>query len=404
MRTNYLYNLDDDTLEEQLDSVRETLDFLVSRGATTDRWHALIFCAKVPSVLFEVVRLLNTKLVPALQFLSLWWKTRMDSDAEAQEHEYLRLPELSARKRIVFSFQMPRLRNLHLNAIPIFDEVKHLLPSVTGLAHLKLIALEPYPLPKLHALLLSSPQLQSLTLSSGLADDFDFEPTMQRIHLPFLRSFSLDFKECSRWAWGVIDMINAPTVEYLHLALSLDSEMVVKLVNRVTTGISKDKFALVSQALASGQPIPRKSIYPLLQHLVIESNSSLPDTLRVILSVFPTITHVSLPEKALPLLGSAPWGFPNLEFISAKMRFALCGILHRRAKAGFPVKRAEVVGGTMWLPNWPESVQVVERRVPSPATDSDDDDEYNDDFYNDPRNLYSDCDGYDGYGGYGDLW
>ncbi|KAF8604075.1 hypothetical protein BDV93DRAFT_522884 [Ceratobasidium sp. AG-I] len=376
MRTRYLHSLADVTLEKEVNSAREILDFLVSHGATTDRWSALFFCAKTSSVLFEVVSFLNAKSAPALQLLSLWWKSWMAFDSDAQEHDSLSRPALSVWDRTIFSSQVPQLRSLDLNMLPIFYEVNHSPPLITSLTHLKLIAsLNPYPLPKLHALLSSNLQLQSLTLSAGLTGRFDSELTTSRIHLPFLRSFSLDFKSCWRWAWGIIDMIDAPTVEHLHLALSLDSEMIVELVNRMTTGVSKDRFASISQALFDGQSIPYRSIYPLLRHLVIESNSAIPDMFKPLLAIFPTITRVSLPDLALPLLAAAPWVLPNLEYISTEMPSVLSSVLHSRARAGFFVKKIEITDGPLRTFDWPKPIEVVQRHVSPHASDSDDYDE-----------------------------
>lgn len=381
MRTYYLSDLADDSLEEQVNSARETFDFLVAHGGTTERWDSFIFCAKLPSVLFEAVRFLNTKSAPSLRFLSLWWKTRMDSDAEDQEHECLSRSDLSVQDRTVSGSKMPLLRNLDLNALPIFYEAKHSSQLATSLTRLKLVAsLNPYPLPKLHALLSSNLQLESLTLSAGLATSFDSELTTPRIHLPFLRSLSLDFKSCSRWAWGIIDMVDAPGVEHLHLSLAPDSETIVELVNHMTIGVSKNRFTSVEQAILNGQPIPYKPIYPSLRHLIIESNSAFPDTFRTVLSIFPTVTHASLPDAELRLLRTAPWVFPNLECISTGIPSMLCSVLHLREEAGLPVKKVEISRGSLWAYDWPGSVEVVERRVPSPIADSDIDDDWDDDW------------------------
>lgn len=393
MRTDYLDDLDELSGFDGYPSMRQVgcakgaLEFLVAHGATTDRWSALIFCAKVPKTLFEVVHFLDVKSAPELRFLSLRWKTRMDSDAEVQERECLSLPETSIQQSSGFGSRLPRLRNLNLNALPVGYQVNRVLPLVSGLAHLNLTAsFNLHPLPKVHTLLSSNLQLQSLALSAEFCDQDSFEPTALRVLLPALRSFSLDFGGCSQWAFAIIQMIDAPALEYLKLTADFNSETIAGLVERITTGASENRFAEVLRSLNDGQPVAYESIYPALRDLNIESTYDPPDELKTILSVFHTTTHVSLPDETLRLLGDAPWVLPKLECITTEMPSMLGDILRRRAEAGFPIRRVEVVEGL--LPRekakWPESVEVVERQAPSPAFDSDDNGEdFDDDYYND---------------------
>lgn len=389
MRSDYLDDLDDNTSEEQVSSVQKTFDFLVSHGATTDRWSALIFCAKVPDVLFGAVRLLSVKSAPALQFLSLWWKAQMDPrHYEAEEREYISLPDLSDQERSAFGSQMPRLCNLDLNTLPVLYQVKRVLPLVTGLTHLKLNAsLNLYPLPGLHALLLSNPQLQSLSLRNGFCAHDEFEPTTLRVPLLALRSFSLTFGLSYRWASAIIQMVDAPAIQHLHLSsVFFHSEAIASLVRCVTKGASGDRLTETSQAPRNRQSTTHESIYPALRHLELEGGvSTHTDTISTLFSVFSMVTHVSMPPHALPFLGNAPWVFPNLECIKTAAPAVLCKVLHRRAAAGLSVRRVELVRGPPpgKRVKWPESVKVavVEPRAPSPTPDTDDDDdEYDDDY------------------------
>lgn len=401
MRTNYLKCLANRSVEGQVNSIKKTLDFLVTHGATTKRWSSLIFCAKVPNVVFEVVHFLGVKSAPALQFLSLWWKARMDPDRhDDEQHEYLSLPELSEQERSVSDSRIPRLRNLSLNALPVLYQVKRIFPPVTGLTHLKLTAsLNLYSLPKLHALLSSNTQLQSLALSSGFCTHDEFEPTTLRVSLSALRSLSLTFGANHRWGSAIIRMLDAPAVQRLHLCTFFNTETIISLFTCITKCASED-FTNISQALHNGQPITHQNIYPALQHLELEGNiNTHNDTIRILFSVLPTVTHVSLSFEALPFLSNAPWVFPNLECIKADEPSMLKKAVHSRAAAGFPVRRVEVIGrSSLGIgAKWPESVEVVEEHRPSPlGPDSDDEfDDYYDDYHSDYDDYHSDYDEYE---------
>lgn len=377
MRTAYIRDLDD-YLVSQEEFVHELFDYLIAHGATADRWSSLIFCAKHLDALFGVISYTNMLSAPILQFLSLRWKTRMDFWDADPEEAFAGYLDPSDTEHLITGPQMPQLRSVDLNALPTFYLFDRSVPLLSGLTHLALTVVHHlYPLPKLHALLSSNLQLQSLDLSSGLHAQYGFEPTALRVQLPSLRSFSFSSEEESSWGLAIMQMIDAPALERLQLAQADDLGSISKLVQYITTGSSNNQVPDFWQADHSSGLITYAPIYPTLRELDIEYiyRADIP-TIRVLLSAFTTATRVALPFRAIELLGDAPWVLPNLVCIRTgfpEQTGTLLRILRRREEAGYHVKKVEMLRGLgeYLRDDWPGSVDVA-RRSPAPY-DSDSD-------------------------------
>ncbi|KAF8604072.1 hypothetical protein BDV93DRAFT_522880 [Ceratobasidium sp. AG-I] len=395
--------IDIEMMDRPVDAIDKTLRFLTSHGATANRWRSFIFCSNVSDILLRAMRAINIQLPRALQLLSIKWKDRpyyLDYSYHSSEASELDSPpslDLLNEQHTILDPRLSQLRSVDLDGALTGDMFDLPAPLASGLTHLSL-AMTYYTLPldKLCTLLSSNPQLQSLVLS---ASAYAFKPTSLRVHLPILRSLSLNSEFESSWALAVIEMIAAPAVERLQLAMHFSEKTVNELIEQLTTGASEEriaKIAKIATCLNSRQPIPYKTIYPLLWDLSIEpANRFIPDKITHLFAIFSRVTRLFLPGWAVQFLSRMPLVLPNLKCISTGRCYVLDEVVRCRIEAGFPVKRVEMgIGSLKGMENeWPDSVEAVERPNPLNASgrvgDYDDYDDY-DNYYNGDNDFEDD--------------
>lgn len=375
IRTKYISDLEDDYPDEQIEAVRNTFTFLVSNGAVTSQWKSLIICAKSLDVLFDVIYPLCDFPGPALQFLSLWWKARVNSGTEAEARRFKNRLDESYGTLSISDPRKAKLRHVEFIALPTCYLFDRPMPPVFGLKHLVLdTASTLYSLPKLHELLSSNLELQSLSISAVLSTRAEFEATTLRVHLPSLRSLSLEFDDREEWALAIIQMIDAPTVEHLRLVDRSGREPLHKVLRYIATGAPEGICPDASRVTYDIRCLSYGPVYPTLRDLDIEyiENVEL-QVVKDMLSAFPTVTRLSAYHPIFPVLSSPPWVLPNLDCINSAIPYGIDNVLRCRIEAGFPIRRVEIGEGNFGDPRgeWPESVDRVEYECRIRDDDSD---------------------------------
>ncbi|KAG9093394.1 hypothetical protein FS749_014462 [Ceratobasidium sp. UAMH 11750] len=346
-----LLNLDLDMTEGFFDyfglSVKDTINFLVQKGASINRWESLMVRGEIPQVLYKILEYISPESAPSLRFLSLRWKTRSGPQTiedEAQSLEYLDVFDQASSGS---SDRFPQLRTVQFRAVPADFLFRRPLPMFVGLVHLKLtLATKLFPLPKLHTLLSANLQLESLHLGVSFCADRP-GPANCRVTLLSLRSLMLAWQAWDEgslsWALETIEMINGPAVEHLELSSPGSSnEELLRLVEQIAPNVFENGNIHAS----GGQTTSHQSIYPNLQSINIaklEPADDCAETFQALLSALPTVTSLAAPHSALDLLGKMPWLLPRLE----RIRFfgrppeALGSILSRRTNDGSALKTLE---------------------------------------------------------------
>jgi hypothetical protein len=165
--------------------------------------------------------------------------------------------------------RLPRLRSVKLTAFPSGFLFHRPLPLVTYLTHLQLsAAYNSYSLAKLHVLLSANIRLESLSVGPGFNSAQDVEKTDSRVHLPYLRSVSLHSISSWDWALGIIQMVDAPAVDCLKLSATpivLREDMFPGIFRYIATG--RSEVWLILRNPRDTYPLPKRPIYPALEHL-----------------------------------------------------------------------------------------------------------------------------------------
>ncbi|KAG8697582.1 hypothetical protein FRC08_006438 [Ceratobasidium sp. 394] len=291
-----LLNLDLDMTEGFFDyfglSVKDTINFLVQKGASINRWESLMVRGEIPQVLYKILEYISPESAPSLRFLSLRWKTRSGPQTiedEAQSLEYLDVFDQASSGS---SDRFPQLRTVQFRAVPADFLFRRPLPMFVGLVHLKLtLATKLFPLPKLHTLLSANLQLESLHLGVSFCADRP-GPANCRVTLLSLRSLMLAWQAWDEgslsWALETIKMINGPAVEHLELSSPGSSnEELLRLVEQIAPNVFENGNIHAS----GGQTTSHQSIYPNLQSINIaklEPADDCAETFQALLSALPT--------------------------------------------------------------------------------------------------------------------
>ncbi|CAE6401625.1 unnamed protein product [Rhizoctonia solani] len=333
--------------ETQLEKVPYLLKFLISRGATIDRWKSLTVCAKQPEVLYAIIGFVNARPAYALRFVSCRWKVR-GYNSDLEELRSLEYPHLLSESYSFSSPTTPKLRCVEFEAVPWGYVFNRPSPIFTGLTSLTLTSSYAYCSPgNLHKLLMSNPELEylSLEISKRAAHEFENEiglPELATFNvcLSHLRSLSFITGSFTAWALRMIKIVEAPVLKTLVISgrfKSLHGSM--RLVNHFMKGIPGTPG---DETTSGNSSIRRKLAYPLLDELDISKLSMTPSrALTEILLSLPTITKLKIDgNHRIGQLGKTPYVLPNLTHIYCfRVSYQQLGnMLRRRASAGFPVK------------------------------------------------------------------
>ncbi|CAE6420511.1 unnamed protein product [Rhizoctonia solani] len=332
--------------ETQLDKVPYLLKFLISRGATVDRWRSLTVCAKQPEVLYAIIGFINAKPARALQSISCRWKywhqgSEIDVDEELRSLEY---PHLFSESYLFSSSMMPKLRSVEFNAVSwgyVFGRSPGP-PLLTGLTNLSLTSAHfPCSASDIQNLLASNLELEhlSLSISKQAATEFhhDIDPVPSSLHvcLPKLLSLSFSTSGGTEWVSSVLSIISAPVLR--RFSIAGDFMQTLSLTNHFTGG----KLLLQHEhgnIVASTEDI--RPTYPLLDELDISMLTMITEILLRMLFALPKITKLHVGYQHIKQLNAAPHVLPNLEHIYCSwVPYRQLGdLLRRRTNAGFPIR------------------------------------------------------------------
>ncbi|KAG8715555.1 hypothetical protein FRC11_003027 [Ceratobasidium sp. 423] len=332
--------------EAQLKKVPYLLKFLISRGATVDRWRSLTVCAKQPEVLYAVIGFVNAQPARALRSLSCRWKVR-GYNSDIEELRSLDYPHLFSDSYSFSAPTTPELRYVEFDAIPWGYVFNRPSPIFTGLKKLTLTSsYAPCSPGNLYKLLTSNPELEELSLgiSKRAAHEFqnEIEPGPDDFHvcLPYLRSLSFATSSLTTWVLCVIERIEAPALERLSVSGRFKSSPEgTRLADHFMRGLP---IVAGAEAGSDDSSTRTKSIHPLLDELDISKLTMTPvgDPLVGMLSSLTTITKLSVSGNHIRQLRKMPHVLPNLSHVyCSRVSYRQLGdMLRRRANAGSPIQ------------------------------------------------------------------
>ncbi|KAG8759425.1 hypothetical protein FRC11_001980 [Ceratobasidium sp. 423] len=300
----------------------ETMDLVEQYGGKIDRWRSLIVHSISPLAVLAVLKLATANPTPALQFLSLTWEASSDF---ASEQEGLLLEESIPLNfpSLAHSPERPQLRHVEAIGLTNYFVFGIRYPRVSNLTTFTFACSPTWSLPshqQFSLLLSASPQLESLSVDMGSVDPeyFPFELIPSQIaslqvHLPQLRSLSLDTGHLRKWCLQLIQMIDAPEVEYfsintgskIGIPTPTSEELFGYLARGRVNGVLQSDSSINDDVLGAGP------IFPLLKHLNVASMTLVPDEIPTVFEIFPMITHVTLGGSGILGLSSQPGLLPN---------------------------------------------------------------------------------------------
>ncbi|CAE6401642.1 unnamed protein product [Rhizoctonia solani] len=347
LRTRFwrVLDIDSSDWETQLDKVPHLLRFLISRGATVDRWRSLTVCAKQPDVLYAIIGFINARPARSLQLFSCRWKYwRHDLEGDEEERS-LSYPHLFSESFSFSSSMMPKLRSVELNALPweyVFNRSPNY-PLLTKLTNLTLTsAYIPCEPRDLQNLLVSNPELEhlSLNISKQAATAFegiDPEPGTFRVRLSKLHSLSLSTGGYTGWVASMLPVIEAPALR--RFSVSGDFVLLLSGLN-LAQYIMGGKLPLQYDTLDDDPGTQNNTAaYPLLDELDISMLTVMTELLLDMLASLPTVTKLHVSSWHVKQLKSTPGILPNLAHLyCTRMSYGHLGeLLRNRMDAGFPI-------------------------------------------------------------------
>ncbi|KAF8683175.1 hypothetical protein RHS04_01844 [Rhizoctonia solani] len=330
--------------ETQLEKVPYLLKFLISRGATVDRWSSLTVCVKQPEVLYAIIGFINARPTCGLRFLSCRWKVR-GYNSDIEELRSLDYPHVFSESYSFCASTVPRLRCVEFDAVPWGYVFNRSSPIFTGLTTLKLTSSYAYCSPEnLRKLLVANPELENLSLEISKRAAYGFEneigpPELDifRVCLLRLRSLAFITGSFTSWMLCMIEMVQAPVLEKLVISGRFESSSgSMRLANHFAgTGAGGET--------SSGLATRSKSTYPLLDELDISKLSITPsgESLTDILSSLPTVTKLRIDGRHFTReLSKVPHTLPNLTHVYCfRVSYRQLGnVLRHRTSASFPLK------------------------------------------------------------------
>lgn len=341
--------IDPKDYRRQVSHLPKLFNFLVSNGAHPSRWRSLFLNSSQLRIVFCFIKFMNEMTVPVLQLLSCRWDpTGLGLGLPRSERRNLANRRLFGDCYSLSGSSFPNLRNVHLITIPwrfVFDRPA---PLLTDLVSLTLSAAFEYRLvlpSKVYSLLSRNTRLECLRIDSGFTPS-SFPPIplfSSRVCLTLLWRLTITIFTSARWILVVMHVIDAPNLEHLTLTIghnSLTNSNIKQLMRYLATG------AFPGNGIGSNaQSLMNNPIYPSLRSLDISRIRCRLKDIRLVLSAFETITHLTISHRAVKLLGKAPWLLPNLACLSLRVvPPGLVTILRRRMDAGYHVKTLKLAG------------------------------------------------------------
>ncbi|CAE6525766.1 unnamed protein product [Rhizoctonia solani] len=336
-------SLDD---RQQAIQALETMTLVEQYGGNIDRWRSLIVHSESPLVVLAMVKLVTASPTPALQFLSLAWEanTNVAADQEGlllEESIPLNFPYLA------HGPERPRLRHVEAIGLTNFFVFGMQSPRVSNLTTFTFACPPTWSLPshqQFSLLLSASPHLESLSIDMGSVDPkyfpFQLKPSQiasLQVHLPLLRSFSLSTAHLRKWCLQLLQMIDAPEVEYFSINTGSkfgistpSSEGLYEYLARGRVDGVLQSDASIPDDISGAGPV-----FPLLKHLNVEPMMGVPDEIPAVLRIFPMVTDVTLGGHGILALSNQPDLVPNASHFTyiddGSSALALAGFSRSRA-------------------------------------------------------------------------
>lgn len=204
------------------------------------------------------------------------------------------------------------------------------------------------------ALLSANPRLECLSLdirSEAHGYPASISLASLQVRLPFLRSFSLGNGVDAKWALQILQVTDAPALEYFKLAISAPYLNEGEVPGKVFRYLGKGRLNGDLQCkVPPKQPTSNySSIFPSLRHLNIEDMSGHYSSILPVLEAFPSVTRVTLDRGGLDALYKRPELIPNAAHFTYNARYtgsttdALRQVALRRVDAGLRIPFLEVI-------------------------------------------------------------
>ncbi|CAE6475539.1 unnamed protein product [Rhizoctonia solani] len=301
----------------QQDLMPQILGFLVSHGGRPSRWMELAVWTKSILPLLVVLDFLSVNSMDNLRSLLLvdcqWHTFGKGVSSLPSSHRCVTKPGL-------FDGHPPLLHTIKLMGMNnhfLFDEGNLNVPILSNLTYISISSTLGEHLPPLrgiHSLLMHSPRLEALFLSTNWSDrslDASQDRALTPVSLPHLRRLS--FRELqATWGVRVLQMVDAPGIESLSLS-TIHGKEVHSIVSYITYGLPG-----IRENAHGSQPY--RPAFPALKHLALKFYQGTHSALVALLRSLNTITRLEWeldPSKRgiLPSIFASPGVCPNLEHL-----------------------------------------------------------------------------------------
>ncbi|KAG8685666.1 hypothetical protein FRC09_014593, partial [Ceratobasidium sp. 395] len=321
MTTPYIQGIEPLDATPQVNRALETLKSIVAHGGSLDRWRSLSIHTKVPQVLLEVTGFINLAPTPALEHLSLRWKTSART-VEQQELECLAgdSNKLSDTYSLSHGPGRPHLRHVDLDGMPSAFVFTRKSVFLSNLTKLKLVCAHTlYTIENISTLLAANPELEHLTLDMGLSSTTSAGAVRTGPHqvpLPRLRYFSLNATNAYDWGVFLLQIVDAPNLETFEVHANTYSTLNDSDPATVPfICIGRRNGALLHNGTnnVTGYPPVYGTPFPALKHFNLKhAHTASRQSIKAMLVAYPTVTEVTANFVVLSVLSEDPQLLPNL--------------------------------------------------------------------------------------------
>ncbi|CAE7054085.1 unnamed protein product [Rhizoctonia solani] len=305
---------------KQAERALEALDFIEKTGGKRDRWGSLVIFSKSLFTIISIYSFFTRSPTPALRFVSIKW-TAHDHIVDIQEEICVEQFELS-NPTLAHGSERPQIHHVEFNGLPKHFMFGSHVPLVSNLTRFTFICPKTMSLPsheEFSAVLSASPRLEHLTVDMRAARSGYLEPEYEpadiasfQVQLPLLRSFSLDTSHLSRWSLHLLQIVDAPGVEYLDINTDSGSDL---------SHMPMDLYRYLARGRINGilqcyAPIDDNTqgsgpVFPRLKHLNVGRMTQNVQDILFVYCAFPLVTGATLGGLGLLALQEHPEYLPN---------------------------------------------------------------------------------------------
>ncbi|KAF8598198.1 hypothetical protein BDV93DRAFT_526895 [Ceratobasidium sp. AG-I] len=346
MSNHFMYGLS--SYNHHAKRARDALEFIVAHGGVTSRWETLVvWTDEEHDAILAILDFVHNACLDNLRTLELLNETWKLHEGDALLAEVL--ARQASSESVMFKTQPPLLRHIQLYGIPPNLLLQRgPIPLACNLTLLDLTVADSLPhLVGLRELFIHSPRLEILRLYTSRIERTDFQhqsPAASRVYMPCLRQFTHHQWVSVSWGLSILKMVDAPNVEVFsfNLGLAEDPDAVLAYLS-----LGRRGERLIDDHSTLSERVGGASIYPALNHLIINGMSGSPEAFSDMLKAFPNITRLdwgmalNSDEHFFKVLNDSTT-CPQLEHL----RFYLVPndlitVVHQRAKQGRPLKVVE---------------------------------------------------------------